>query len=49
MEKISPGAREGEELSRDDVRERGDAASATSCFAVTGDLRALIAKLGLPP
>ena len=25
------------------------AASATSCFAVTGDLRALIAKLGLPP
>ena len=54
MEKISPGARErereGEELSGEDAKEEGGgelrAASATSCCAVTGDLGALIAKLG---
>ena len=43
--------REGEELSGEDAKEEGGggelrAASATSCCAVTGDLGALIAKLG---
>ena len=44
------GKGEGEELSGEDAKEEGGgelrAASATSCCAVTGDLGALIAKLG---